>query len=131
MDIELPGASGIEVTRRIRQSRPDLRGVTLTAFGAANLLFAAMQSGAVGYMLKHTPAPELVATLRRIADGEHVLSPDLASRFLEEFRARQTRPRPVSLDQLSVREEEVLKLLATGEANRAVARPPFVREDTV
>jgi DNA-binding NarL/FixJ family response regulator len=76
-------------------------------------------------------APELVATLRRIADGEHVLGPDLASRFLEEFRARQTRPRPVPLDQLSAREEEVLKLLATGETNREIARRLFVSEETI
>jgi DNA-binding NarL/FixJ family response regulator len=131
MDIELPGASGIEATRRIREVLPELRVVMLTAFADGDLLFAAMQAGAAGYVLKHTPAAELVATLRRIAAGEHVVSPELASRFLREFQARQAPPRPAGLAQLSSREEEVLKLLATGETNRQIARRLFVSEETV
>lgn len=131
MDIQLPGCSGIETTRRLREARPDLRVVMLTAFADAELLFAAMQAGAVGYLLKHTPATELVATLRRVAAGEHVLTPDLASRFLREFRARQVPPPRTDLAQLSGREEEVLKLLATGETNRQIARRLFVSEETI
>lgn len=131
MDIELPGASGIETTQRLRQDFPGLCVVMLTAFADADLLFAAMQAGAVGYLLKHTPVAELVTTLRRIIAGEHVLTPDLASRFLREFQARQAPARPAGLTQLSTREEEVLKLLATGETNRQIARRLYVSEETI
>ncbi len=131
MDVERPAASGIEVTRRIRAALPAVRVVMLTAFADADRLFAAMQAGAAGYVLKHTPATELVATLRRVVEGEHVLTPDLASRFLREFRTRQAPPRPPQLALLTPREEEVLRLLATGETNRQIARRLFVAEETI
>jgi DNA-binding NarL/FixJ family response regulator len=130
MDVELPEASGIEATRVLRDALPGVRVVMLTAFADGELLFAAMQAGAVGYVLKHVPAPELVRMLRAIAEGEHVLTPALASRFLREFRERQTTRRP-RLPQLSAREEEVLKLLATGETNRQIARRLFVSDETI
>jgi DNA-binding NarL/FixJ family response regulator len=131
MDIELPDASGIEATRRLRAALPGLRVVMLTAFADPDLLFAAVQAGAVGYLLKHTAVPDLVSTLRRIIGGEHVLTPDLASRALREFRAHEMPARPPGLAHLSAREEEVLKLLATGETNRQIARRLFVSEETI
>jgi DNA-binding NarL/FixJ family response regulator len=131
MDVELPDASGIDTTRRLRAALPGLRVVMLTAFADPDLLFAAMQAGAVGYLLKHTAVAELIATLRRIVAGEHVLTPDLASRALREFRARDAPTRPACLALLSTREEEVLKLLATGETNRQIARRLFVSEETI
>ena len=131
MDIELPEQSGIEATRALRAALPDLRVVMLTAYADADLLFDAMQAGAAGYLLKHTPPAELVATLRRIVQGEHVLPPTLASRVLREFQSRQTaRPHP-KLAELSPREEEVLRLLATGETNRQIAKRLFVADETV
>ncbi len=131
MDIELPGGNGIDLTRALHEAFPELRVVMLTAFADADLLFSAMQAGAVGYLLKDTGVDALVATLRRITAGEHVLTPDLASRFLREFRARQHPRRPAGLALLSPREEEVLRLLATGETNRQIARRLFVSEETV
>ena len=134
MDIELPDASGIETTRRLRAAMPGLRVVMLTAFADPDLLFAAMQAGAVGYLLKHTAVAELVATIRRIIAGERVLTPDLASRALRELRSRERVPDPApppGLAQLSAREEEVLKLLATGETNRQIARRLYVSEETI
>jgi DNA-binding NarL/FixJ family response regulator len=131
MDIELPGQSGIDATRAVRAALPSLKVVMLTAFADAELLFDAMQAGAVGYLLKHTPPTELVATLRRIAQGEHVLTPNLASRFLREFQARQSSVPRVTLPELSPREEEVLRLLATGETNRQIAKRLFVAEETI
>ena len=131
MDIELPGVSGIEATRRIRAALPGVGVVMLTAHAEPDLLFAAMQVGAAGYLLKHTPAADLVNTLRRIADGDHVLNPDVASRMLREFRANRAAPAAHALPPLSTREEEVLKLLATGETNRQIARRLFVSEETI
>ncbi len=131
MDIELPERSGIEATRLLRAHLPDLRVVMLTAFAEADLLFAAMQAGAVGYLLKHTPASDLAGSLRRILDGEHVLTPSLASRFLREFQARESPTRRHKLPQLSPREAEVLRLRATGETNRQIAKRLFVSEETV
>jgi DNA-binding NarL/FixJ family response regulator len=131
MDIELPGKSGIDATRAVRAALPEPRVVMLTAFADAELLFDAMQAGAAGYLLKHTPPPELVATLRRIVEGEHVLTPNLASRFLREFQARQSFGRRVTLPELSPREEEVLRLLATGETNRQIAKRLFVSDETI
>ncbi len=130
MDVELPGQNGIDATRSVRTALPALKVVMLTAFADAELLFDAMQAGAVGYLLKHTPPVELVATLRRIVQGEHVLTPNLASRFLREFQARQSHPR-VKLPELSPREDEVLRLLATGETNRQIAKRLFVAEETI
>jgi DNA-binding NarL/FixJ family response regulator len=131
MDIELPGTSGIDATRRIRAALPDVKVAMLTAHAQPDLLFCSMQVGAAGYLLKHTPAADLVATLRRIAQGEHVLNPAVASRMLREFQTRQGVPPPHALPALSGREEEVLKLLATGETNRQIARRLFVSEETV
>ena len=131
MDVELPEQSGIEATRALRAALPELRVVMLTAFADPELLFDAMQAGAVGYLLKHTPPSELVATLRRIVQGEHVLTPNLASRVLREFQSRGAFGPRVKLPQLTPREEEVLRLLATGETNRQIAKRLFVSEETI
>ena len=103
----------------------------LTAFLDQELLFAAMQAGASGYVQKHMAFPELLATLRRVLAGETLLTPALASRALREFQARQARERDPRLALLSAREEEVLRLVATGETNRQIARRLFVSEETI
>jgi DNA-binding NarL/FixJ family response regulator len=131
MDIELPGGSGIDATRRIHSALPEVPVVILTAFLDQELLFAAMQAGARGYVLKHMSFPELLATLRRVLAGETLLTPALASRVLREFESRQVPGRDPRLSLLSPREEEVLRLLATGETNRQIARRLFVSEETI
>jgi DNA-binding NarL/FixJ family response regulator len=131
MDVELPERSGIDAARALRAVLPELRVVVLTAFANPDLVFEAARAGAVGYLLKHTPPAELVATLRRILQGELVLTPSLASRFLREFQAGESAARRPKLPPLSTREEEVLRLLATGETNRQIAKRLFVAEETI
>jgi DNA-binding NarL/FixJ family response regulator len=131
VDVELPDVNGIEVTRRIRRALPELRVVILTAFSDPDLLLEATRAGAAGYLLKHMRPSELVTTLRRIATGEHVVTPNLASRMLRELQAGPHRGQEARLVLLSMREEEVLKLLATGETNRQIAHRLFVSEETV
>jgi DNA-binding NarL/FixJ family response regulator len=131
MDIELPERNGVELTRELRAARPEVRVVMLTGFADAELLFGAMQAGAVGYVLKHTAPAELVATLRRVATGDHVLTADLAGRFLAEFQRRQAVRRAPHRGQQSPPEEEVLPRRATRETNRQIAKRLFVSEETV
>lgn len=131
MDIELPGGSGIELTRRVRAALPAVPVVMLTAFFDQERLFAAVRAGASGYVLKHTAFPELLQMLRRVLAGETQLSPALASRALREFQTEHARDREPRLARLSGREEEVLRLLATGDTNRQIAQRLFVSEETV
>lgn len=132
MDIELPGGNGIDATRRVRGLLPQVPVVILTAFLDQDLVFAAMQAGARGYLLKHTTFPDLLAALRRVLGGETLLTPALASRVLREFEARGVPGRDdPRLALLSAREDEVLRLLATGETNRQIARRLFVSEETI
>lgn len=135
VDVALPGGSGIDLTARLREALPDLRVVMLTAHADPDLLFAAVRAGAAAYVLKHTPPAELIATLRRVANGDAVLGPEVAARSLRAFGDVGSPARRAgaacTLPPLSPREAEVLKLLATGETNRQIARRLFVSEETV
>jgi DNA-binding NarL/FixJ family response regulator len=131
MDVELPAQNGIDATRELRRAMPELRVVMLTAFSNADFLLEASAAGAVGYVLKHTPPADLVAALRRIVQGEHVLTPELASRVLREFVAPCSPAPRVKLPQLTPREEEVLRLLATGDTNKQIGRRLALSDETV
>lgn len=132
MDIEMPGASGIEIVGSLREEHPDIRVVMLTAFSDSERVFSALKAGAVGYLLKNVSPDEIVATVRRVAAGDPMLSGEIAGRVLLEFeRERKEAHYREQLDALTPREEEILKLLATGESNRAIATRLSISEQTV
>src|SRR2546428_240799 len=123
MDVEMPGESGIELTRALHEKRPEVRVVMLTAFSDSERVFAALKAGAVGYLLKNVAPDEIRATVERAAAGEPMLSGEIAGRVLREFeREREEERYREQLDALTAREEEILKLLATGESNREIGR---------
>ncbi|MBI4934333.1 MAG: response regulator transcription factor [Actinobacteria bacterium] len=133
MDIRMPGLDGIEATRIIT-SEPDspTRVLLLTTFGLDEYVFAAMRAGASGYLLKDTPAKDLVAAVRVIAQGEALLSPAITKRLIEEF-ARQPEPATADLAlpvDLTDRERETLELLARGLSNREIATAMYIGEAT-
>jgi len=132
MDIEMPGRDGINATAIVRKRSPSTKVVMLTGYDNPDLIFRALKAGAVGYLLKNTRSKEIVETLRKVAAGELFLSPDLAGKFLGEFRRDQEVEEIRRLVQtLTHREEEVLRLVATGANNREISQHLFISELTV
>jgi NarL family two-component system response regulator LiaR len=132
MDVEMPGQGGIELTQELHEKHPDVRVVMLTAFSDSERVFAALKAGAVGYLLKNSSPKEICAAVERAAAGEPMLSGEIAGRVLREFeREREEERYRAQLAGLTPREEEILKLLATGESNREIGKRLFISEQTV
>jgi DNA-binding NarL/FixJ family response regulator len=133
MDIRMSVLDGIEATRLIvSDDDSHTKVLVLTTFDLDEYVFAAMRVGASGYLLKDTPAKELVAAVRVIAQGDALLSPSVTRRLIEEF-ARQPEPETVTAalpDDLTEREREALELLAQGLSNREIAAEMYIGEAT-
>ena len=125
MDLSMPGMDGIEATRKITAEVPNARVVALTSFSDQPRILAALDAGAVGYLLKDSEPNVLLDGIRAAAAGESPLDPKAASALL---RARQA-GRPA--EELSEREREVLALVAKGLPNKLIARDLGVSEKTV
>jgi NarL family two-component system response regulator LiaR len=132
MDVEMPEQTGIDLTHELREKHPDVRVIMLTAFSDSERVFSALKAGAVGYLLKNVSPDEILATVERAAAGEPMLSGEIACRVLREFeREREEDRYREQLAGLTPREEEILKLLATGESNREIGNRLFISEQTV
>ncbi len=123
MDINLPGATGVEATRRATQIAPATAVLVISMVDDDDSVFAALAAGARGYVLKGATAAEITAALRTVAAGGAVFGAGIASRMLATTPARRSGPdRPPRHDDLTTREREVLDLLADGASNRQIAR---------
>jgi len=125
MDLSMPELDGAEATRRIVTANPETRVVVLTSFGDDRHIADALQAGAVGYVLKHAGPDELLDAIRAAARGDSPLDPKAARVLLA---SRRIGP---AARELSAREEEVLRLVADGLANKAIARKLSISERTV
>jgi DNA-binding NarL/FixJ family response regulator len=132
MDIELPGMSGIEATRRLKAAAPHTAVVVLTVFEEPSTILQAICAGADGYLLKRTPADELLSQLRSVVAGGSPLTSDVARKVLGLLRtqAPAARPAPTRLD-LTDREHEVLKGLVQGLAYKQIGDQLGISLDTV
>ncbi len=133
MDIRMPRMDGLEATRRIvtgPDSKP--RVLILTTFDLDEYVYEALRSGASGFMLKDNPADQLITAVHVIARGEALIAPSVTRRLISEFARRVSRtPKPDQLRSLTVRESEVLKLVARGLSNAEIAEELYVAETTV
>ena len=132
MDIRMPVLDGIEATRLIVADGGPTKVLVLTTFDLDDYVYAALRAGASGYLLKDTPARELVAAVRVIAAGDALLSPSVTRRLIEEF-AQRPEPHAAAAalpDDLTEREREALELLAHGLSNREIAARMYIGEAT-
>lgn len=133
MDIQMPDLDGVAATKAILEEKPDMRVIILTMYRQDAYVFEAVKIGARGYLLKDAGADDLVAAIRRVADGETLLDAELAASILDEFRkARELPEHPQhAVRELSDREEDILRLLAQGFSNQQIASSLEVSEKTV
>jgi DNA-binding NarL/FixJ family response regulator len=139
MDIKMPRLNGIQATRQIVAALPKTQIIILTTYDTDDWVFDGIRAGAIGYLLKDTSGDNLAEAVRGALRGESQIDPTVARKVLREFQQlttrRSTAPQPVfedePLERLTDREEEVLKLLAGGLANKEIAQQLSLSEGTV
>lgn len=127
MDLRMPGGGGVAAIAELARRGARSRVLVLTTYDTDSDTLPAIEAGATGYLLKDAPRDELFTAVRAAAEGRTVLSPAVASRLVSRVRA----PASPGGEQLSVRERDVLELVAKGTSNKEIAAELFISEATV
>ncbi len=128
MDLVMPVMDGIEATRRLHETFPDIKVIVLTSFADDDKLFPALRAGAVAYLLKDVGPTELAEAIKAAARGESRLHPDVTQRLVAGIAGgREKGPQ----DLLTEREMDVLRCLAQGKSNKEIGADLFISEKTV
>jgi DNA-binding NarL/FixJ family response regulator len=130
MDINMPGLSGIEAVKTIKEKFPDVHILMQTVFDENDKIFAAICAGASGYMLKKTPPRKMLEAIRETYLGGAPMTPSVATKVLQMFRLQTGVEKNEFID-LSEREKEILGLLVQGRSYKAIASACFISIDTV
>ena len=135
MDVRMPIMDGVAATKEINTHFPKVKVLVLTTFDDEEYVQAALQNGAMGYLLKDTPSEELAVAIRAVNKGYTQLGPGIVKKLMTQFLAgqnhRSSPPPPANLVELTPREKEVLQLIAMGDSNKEIAQKLYISEGTV
>jgi NarL family two-component system response regulator LiaR len=138
MDLVMPEMDGIEATRRIRELSPETQVLALTSFIEDDKVFAAIEAGALGYLLKDVSPDDLVEAIKAAHHGEAQLHPEVTKKLMSRVATKAKpsdpsppRPQESGSEELTERELEVLRLIASGMSNREIAQTLTIAEKTV
>lgn len=129
MDLVMEGMDGIETTRRLLQQHPDCKVIVLTSFIDDEKIYPVIEAGAFSYLLKTSRAAEIAQAIRSAVKGQSVLESQVASKLMNRFRQPKAAAQPH--EELTEREMEVLRLIASGKSNQDVADDLFIGVKTV
>jgi len=131
MDIRMPTLDGVEATRRLVEAGSRARILVLTTFDLDEYVYAAVNAGASGFLLKDVRPEQLVDAIRVVAAGNSLFGPAATHRLLDRFAPPPSGNAATRLDQLTGREREILKLIAQGRSNAELAQQLYLSEATV
>lgn len=131
MDLQMPEVGGLEATRRITAAGPHVHVLVVTLFEDDDSVFAALQAGARGYILKDADEEEMMRAIRAIGQGEAIFSPAIAARLVDYFAGARPATGSAIFPELTEREREVLQLIARGQSNAAIAEQLSITLKTV
>ena len=131
LDVNMPGMGGIEAARRLRERYPDMGILMLTVSEDRETLFAAVQAGVRGYLLKSSTSSELVDAIYRVHRGEAAISPAMSAKLLDEFVALSQGQRQRPEDVLTERERAILRYVASGMSNKEIGLALSISPHTV
>jgi DNA-binding NarL/FixJ family response regulator len=131
MDIELPGASGIECTAHLKRLLPNLRVLILTVYKDHDQIFRALQAGASGYLLKRSSSDEILRAIRDVKEGGAPMTAEIAAKVVQSFHNPVAASANARVQSLTARESEILGLLAQGYVAKEIADKLSISYETV
>ncbi len=131
LDLQMPKMNGFEAIPLIQQASPNAKIIVITSFNDDDHVFRAIQSGAIGYLLKDTMPQKILQVIRNAAAGQATLEPEIAQRLLDHLSKSTKTDKPLTQEPLTPREIEILKHVAKGATNLEIAQQLVVSERTV
>lgn len=133
MDIDMPEMNGIEATKIMKQECEEINIIILTMYDDDNHIFEAIKEGANGYILKGSSIEKLISTIKAVSKGESFINSKIALRILNEFSklSRKLDDNPEPVDEITLREKEILDLLSKGLVNKQISKKLCISEKTV